>query len=230
MNDELSIILEDYIKTVSSLCDNLLLELGFKCKRELIIYLYYSGHRIDELDCNGVHYFFHGRGCLAEHGNIRINWDFGYRGRWCGINPWFVAEFLKWNGNELCEYYDGNKIKEECVVALESGEMFEKYGQYYLIIPKNQTFKPDFPGEFDSLIIEHFDSRWRIPRNKVINRFIRKATWVFNEVDKNPDKYNLRFMSGDEEIYQIFYDDIGYPENAIKIMSDDIIRNLEKAL
>ena len=29
-----------------------------------------------------------------------------------------------------------------------------------------------------------------------------------------------------KEIYSIPYDDIGYPEEAIKIMSDDILRNL----
>lgn len=230
MNEKLAIIIKDYIETVSSLCDNLLFEFGFNCKRELMIYLYYSGQRINELDCKGVHYFFHGRGCLAEYDNKRINWDFGYRGRWCGIDPWFVAEFLKYNKYELCEHYDGNRIKKECVAAVESNEMFEKYGQYYLIIPRNQTFKPNFPDEFDSLIIEHFDSKWEIPKNKVINRFIRKVTWVFNEIDKNPDKYNLRFISKGKEIYQIFYDDVGYPENAIKIMSDDIIRNLEKTL
>ena len=45
---------------------------------------------------------------------------------------------------------------------------------------------------------------------------------------KKEDKYILRYFFRGKEIYTIPYDDIGYPENAIKIMSDDIICNLKK--
>lgn len=40
--------------------------------------------------------------------------------------------------------------------------------------------------------------------------------------------YILRFFLDRKEIYTIPYDDICYPENAIKIMTDDIIWNLRK--
>lgn len=39
----------------------------------------------------------------------------------------------------------------------------------------------------------------------------------------------LKFLLGGKEIYTIPYNDISYPENAVKIMSDEIIRNLSKA-
>lgn len=31
--------------------------------------------------------------------------------------------------------------------------MFKKYEQYYFDIPKSETFKPQFPKEFDTLVV-----------------------------------------------------------------------------
>lgn len=53
---------------------------------------------------------------------------------------------------------------------------------------------------------------------------------MYNKIDKNEDKYVLSFLLEEKEIYSISYDDIGYPEGAIKIMSDDILHNLLKPL
>lgn len=106
--------------------------------------------------------------------------------------------------------------------------MFKMYEQYYFSIPKSETFEPKFPKEFDTLIVAHHDLTWSIPRDKMIDKFIRKSTRVYNQIDKNEDKYVLFFMLGGKEIYSISYDDIGYPEEAIKIMSDDILYNLQK--
>ena len=38
----------------------------------------------------------------------------------------------------------------------------------------------------------------------------------------------LKFLLGGKEIFTIPYNDISYPENAVKIMSDEIIKNLLK--
>ena len=38
----------------------------------------------------------------------------------------------------------------------------------------------------------------------------------------------LKFLLGGKEFYAIPYNDISYPENAVKIMSDEIIKNLSK--
>lgn len=39
----------------------------------------------------------------------------------------------------------------------------------------------------------------------------------------------LKFLLGGKEICTIPYNDISYPENAVKIMSDEIIKNLSGA-
>lgn len=106
--------------------------------------------------------------------------------------------------------------------------MYSSNGRYYYTIPLEETFKPQFPEQFDSIIIEHFNDKWKLLRNKEINRFIRKSTYVYVGIEKNPYKYILKFVQGDDIVYTIPYDDISYPENAVVIMSDNIIRNLEK--
>lgn len=66
-------------------------------------------------------------------------------------------------------------------------------------------------------------------RNKVIDRFIRKSRRVYNSIEKSLNKYTLRFILEGKEIYSIPYDDIGYPENAVRIMNDILI-NLSKEI
>lgn len=112
---------------------------------------------------------------------------------------------------------------------MKKGIMFKKYDQYYFEMTDDETFKPEFPKEYDALIVEYFNLSWCIPRNKVIDRFIRKSTRVHNQINKNADQYMLKFLLDGKEVYRIPYDDISYPENAIKIMSDEIIKNLVKA-
>lgn len=53
---------------------------------------------------------------------------------------------------------------------------------------------------------------------------------IMKVMRRNEDKYVLSFWLKEKEIYSISYDDIGYPEGAIKIMSDDILHNLLKPL
>lgn len=224
MNDTLKSIIDEYLENVASLCIVMLQELGLKTKRELLIYL--RENKIWELSIQGIKYQFHGRGCCARYDGKYINWDFGYRSRWCGIDPWFIAITLQVNKSKYSEYFDGERIRKECEQAVQNNEMIFMYGQYYFAIPINETFKPDFPDKFDSLIIEYFDFRWEVERNKLIDRFIRKSTWVYKKIGCIYDKYILRFMNNGKEIFSIPYCDTGYPENAIKIMSDDIINNL----
>lgn len=61
--------------------------------------------------------------------------------------------------------------------------------------------------EFDTLVVEHHGLKWSIPRNKSIDRFIRKSKRVYNQIDKNQDKYLLLFMFEGREIYSIPFDD-----------------------
>ncbi len=82
--------------------------------------------------------------------------------------------------------------------------------------------------DWDFGFVDYFDSSWSLPRNRNIDRFIRKSTWVYNQIDKSEYKYMLRFLLRGKEIYAIAYNDICYPENAVKIMSDEIIKKLHR--
>ena len=183
-----------------------------------------------EYEINGISFKLHGIGCTAFSKDVLIDWDFGYRSRWCGIDPWKVAMTLKRNGCECVEYYDGELIKSLCEQAVLEGDMFKQRDQYYFTIPDNETFEPNFPKEFDTLIIEYYDTKWSIPRNKIVDRFIRKSKQVYNQIGQSDEKYILKFLLEGKEIYTIPYDDIGYPESAVNIMSDEIIRNLKRQI
>lgn len=104
--------------------------------------------------------------------------------------------------------------------------MYKKYNQYYFKIKENESFTPQFPSVYDTLIIEYLDLKWSLPRNKIIDKFIRKSTQVYSQINNNEEKYTLRFLFEGKEIYAIPYDDINYPENAVRIMSHKILRHL----
>lgn len=165
---------------------------------------------------------------MALNEKLFIDWDFGYRGRWCGIDPWKVAMTLKRNNSSYAEYYDGNLIQKECEQFVEKGIMFKQYNQYYFELMEKETFKPEFPAEYDTLIVEYRNLNWVIPRDKVIDRFIRKSVRVDKQINNNEDNYTLKFLLDGKELFIIPYDDVSYPENAVKIMSDEIIKNIFK--
>ncbi len=226
MEEKLKQIITDYIEEVNNVCTELLKALNLNSKEEF--FMYKQKHLGFEFEINGIKYIFHGCGCIATNEEIFVDWDFGCRSRWCGVNPWILSNMLEHNKHSAIEYYDSNRIKQECNQAVLDGEMFERHHMYYFTIPISETFEPKFPDEFDTLIIEHFGSKWIIPRNKVINRFIRKSRRIYNQIDKGLNPYTLRFMLDGKEVYSILYDDICYPDNAVSIMSDDILRNTPK--
>lgn len=219
-----------YSNNIHDVCDNLLKHLNTSENINLRTKMDFFRHRAKtkkmEYEFDGIKYIFHGKGCTAFNDKIFLDWDFGYRSRWCGIEPWKVAISLIKSNSEFVEFYDGNLIKKMCEKSVMDGIMFNQQGQYYFTIPENQTFMPDFPEKFDSLIIEHNGIKCSIVRNKVIDRFIKKSTRIYNQIDKNKNCYILKFFHGGKMIYTIPYDDIGYPENAVKIMSDAILKNI----
>ncbi|MBD5134548.1 MAG: hypothetical protein HDT39_01085 [Lachnospiraceae bacterium] len=157
------------IEQVAVLCTDLLENLQLKDKTELTKYLYMGKQRVWELNINGVNYKFHGAGCDAYYENKYIQWDFGRRSHWCCIDPWFIANTLKTNRSEYIQFYDGDFIKSKCEEAVIKGEMYCSNGRYYYTIPLEETFKPQFPEQFDSIIIEHFNDKWKLLRNKEVN-------------------------------------------------------------
>lgn len=232
MDNKVKLIFDDYIASVNEVCLRLLNGINerenLNLRTKWDFFEYRSIARKMEFDIDGIIYRLHGNGCFVFSDGQFLNWNFGYRSRWCGIEPWLIGMTLKKNNSDYREYYDGKLLKEACKKALENGDMFEKNGIYYYSIPLKDTFIPDFPKEYDTLIIEYFNEKWILPRNKIIDRFIQKSNRIYNQVYKSEDIYFLRFLLDEKEIYSIPYDDMCYPENAIKIMSDDIIWNLKK--
>ena len=234
MEEKMQIVLKEYIKNVEDVCNILIKHINcsenLTLKNKYDFFVYRSNCRKMEFEAEGICYKLHGIGCIAFNKEMFIDWDFGYRSRWCGIDPWKVSRTLKKNNSPCVEYYDGNLIHTMCEQFVKKGIMFKKYNQYYFEMAKDETFKPEFPTVYDTLIIESFNTSWSIPRNKVIDRFIRKSTQVHNQINKNKNSYMLKFILDGKEIFTIPYNDISYPENAVKIMSDDIIKNLLKYL
>ncbi len=230
MEDKLQIILKEYMREVEEVCNILVKNINdsenINLRNKYDFFEYRSKCKKMEFEAGGITYRFHGKGCTAFNEDKFIDWDFGYRSRWCGIDPWKVSMTLKRNSSPYIEYYDANLLQIACEQLVKNGVMFKKYDQYYFELTENETFKPEFPIEYDTLMIEYFDLSWSIPRNKVIDRFVRKSTRVCNQINKNEDKFILKFLLDGREIYRIPYNDISYPENAVKIMSDEIIKNL----
>ena len=231
MDTKLEIIIKNYTNEVDKACQSLLDEINrlevLNLRSKWDFYDYRSETYKTEFDVADMKYILHGIGCtVLKKDKPFLFWEFGYRSRWCGIDPWKVAMTLQENEVDAVDYYDGKLIKEACDEAVTKGEMFEKNGLYYFAILKSETFKPDFPNEFDDLLIIHHDKQRKVKRNKTIDRFLRKSTSVYDQIEQDKNKYTLKFIHQDKEVYSIAYNDIGFPENAIKIMSDDIIRNL----
>lgn len=230
MEEKFKNTMDEYINNINRACDKLLKGINNSenicLKSKMDFFDYRVKIKKLEFEFDGVKYNLHGKGCTAFNDKIFLDWDFGYRSRWCGINPWKVAMSLKKSRCDVVEYYNGNLVKELCEQSVLEGMMFIQQEQYYFTIPENQTIKPDFPKEFDTLIIEHNGIKCSIARNKIIDRFIRKSNRIYNQIDKNKNCYLLKFVYSGKVIYTIAYDDIGYPENAVKIMSDDILKNI----
>lgn len=218
MEEELKSIIKQYIEDVNYVCSQLLDGLNLNTKADF--WEYRQPHHQIEYEVGGTRYILHGRGCAAISDERFLDWNFGYGSRWCGIDPWLLARTLERSGNKRAAYYDSSRIEAECLRAVADGEMYEKYGLYYITIPDSETFKPEFPSDFDTLTVEHYGTIWVIPRNKMVDRFLRKSLRIYNNIAKSRNLYTLRFMLDGKEVYTIPYDDVGYPENAVKIMNE----------
>jgi len=213
--------MDEYIMNVSMVCSKLLK--GLNLKNKFDFYEYRRIHDLTEFKVNEIKYQLHGKGCIAYSDEMYINWNFGYRSRWCGIDPWLLAITLKENKSPHIDFFDGHLVNQICERAVLENVMFKKDTLYYFTIPVQDTFRPKFPKHFDTLIINHFNEQWIIPRNKVVDRFIRKSTWIYNAINNSPNPYTLKFILNGNEVFSMPYDDIGYPANAIKIMDEILI-------
>lgn len=234
MEEKLQMVLKEYILDVEMVCKLLLKSINasenLNLKNKYDFFQYRADCKKMVFWADGICYRLHGKGCMAFGRQKFINWDFGYRSRWCGISPWHVSQTLRKNHSPYMEYYDGGVIQTVCKELVKIGIMFQKDNQYYFEMADDETFQPEFPSEYDELVIEHSGLNWTIPRNKEIDRFIRKSTRVHNQINDSKGMYRLTFLFQKKEVCTIPYDDVCYPENAVKIMSDRIIRHLNSEI
>lgn len=223
MDEKCYDMIKDYVRQVDMICEKLLNGINEiyneKLYNKMDFLIYRDSVRKMEFRINDICYRLHGRGCTVVGKGIYLDWEFGYRSRWCGIDPWKVAHTLKHN-SEIC--YDDKRIREVCDEAVEAGLMCKINYLYYFTIPEEDKYKPDFPDDFDTLEIERKGQVCSLKRNKEIERFIRKSVMVNKNIQHD---YLLKFLKEGMVVFSINYDDIGFPESAVKIMSDNIIRN-----
>ena len=224
---ELKMVLLAYIAEVTLVCNNLLQNINEKEGLNLItkmdFFMYHRHEYKMEFEANGLAYQLHGIGCMVHNDNYFIDWDFGTKSRWCGIDPWKVALTLQKNNAIYGKIHTSDVIKEACDKWVQEGVMFKHNVQYYFTIPINETFMPSFPKEYDTLVIENPNFKQTVLRNKLIDRFIRKSQRVYSKIDTCPDVYVLKFLLNSKEVYAILYSDIGYPESAVRIMTNEIL-------
>jgi len=219
MNDELKLLAKEYIEKVESLCVLMLEGLNLKTQEDW--FNYRKSHQQMEYNFNGNKFTLHGKGCMVSNKDtVIIDWDFGriFGTRWCGIDPWKLASYIKLNHKNLIDIYDGSMIKREFEQSVILGQMVEKDYLYYFTIPTSEIYEPDFPKEFDTLIIDHYDSQWIIERSKLVDRLIRKSKRVWKHNGEGTDVYILTFLLNDKKIFSVPYEDIGYQESAVAIM------------
>lgn len=221
MDKDLELTIKEYVTNVNTICNTLLKELKLNTKFDFLEYR--AKHQQTKLEINGIRLIFHGRGCIATNDEMFLDWDFGFGSRWCGINPFLLAGTLEHCSNNFLKPFSAKQIELACEEAVLKKEMYKKYDLYYFNIPISDTFEPNFPKEFDVFVIEHYGLKWQIPRNKVIDRFLRKSKRVWKGHEKGSDLYTLSFLKDDKKIYSIVFDDISYPESAVKIMKEILI-------
>ncbi|SCW83746.1 hypothetical protein SAMN04487970_106224 [Paenibacillus tianmuensis] len=131
MNEELEILLKQYINDVNAVCALMLNGLGLSSKEELRTFR--AKCPSGEFYLDGMNYYtFHGRGCRFSNKDIEIDWDFGFGDKWCGINPMLFYSYIRDN-NKSTVPYRAITIINECEDMEQKGKMIKKYDLYYLL-------------------------------------------------------------------------------------------------
>ena len=145
-----------------------------------------------------------------------------------------VNEWCGHHGINKANYYYRLKQVRKAYLSQPSNKMPEPpivlvsitTGSYSSHLSALEISTNGFSAQVTDTTSSNFE--WIIPRNKTIDRFLRKSNRIYNEVYISENKHMLSFFLEGKGIYSIPYDDICYPENAIRIMTDDILRNLKK--
>lgn len=189
------------------------------------LYDYLNRSHKFEIVVDDKKYIFHGSGCtVLSNDTSIIDWDFGCRSWWCGIQPFKMAQTLKKIKFTEKEYYDGDHIKGKCEQYLSEGFLYYYKGQYYIDMIRLKCKRVEFPVDYDKMAVHYKGISRVFLRCKNIDRFIRKSNLVYEGISALKDNYILIFYKNDKEITKVPYNDIAYPYAAVKIMNEEIIK------
>ncbi len=192
-------------------------------KYDLYDYLYRS-HKF-EFIIEEKMYYFHGAGCTIFANDVPIiDWDFGYRSWWCGIQPFKMSKTLKSFSFAEVDYHDSNFIKCKCKQYLLEKLLYYYKGQYYVDLLKLRCKNIEFPINYDRVVVEYRGVTRTFFKCKSIDKFIRKSNTIYEGISELKNNYILVFYDKDIEVAKIPYNDIAYPDSAVKIMNEEIIK------
>jgi hypothetical protein len=218
-----------YYNIVENACERLInhinSEYNANINNKLDLYKFIHNNRIYEYKVDNDKYYFHGVGCSVERNNeIAIDWNFGYRNWWCGIDPNKMSITLK-NASECTNsYIEMNKIKEECTRMLEEKKMLFYKNQYYFDLMKLQTKTQIIPEEYDKISITYNGKSIIIDKSKVVDKFIRKSRVVYANIEHLKNNYTIDFYKDDNIIFSILYNDNAYSDKAVMIMNNELLK------
>ena len=174
---------------------------------------------------DGVKYVFHGSGCTVFENDVIIaDWDFGYRNLWCGINPFKMALTLKNNNYTDSIFYNADYINGLCEKYTEQNDLVFYNNQYYINLLNKGIRKTNFPADYDELIIWRNGKEIKYPRSNGLDKFIRKSREIYKDIDTLGNNSILIFMDKSKEVYRIPYNDVAYPDAAVDIMTNLILK------
>lgn len=234
MNESFVIAVRQYYSIVKSayreFCEFIKVHYSTDIKNKSDLYDFLRNNQQSVFDLGERNYHFHGVGCSVSANDKQIiAWDFGYRSWLCGIEPYKMALTLSNFSSDLEEIFDAERISELCKVEAENGNMTEHDGQYYINLLSLETENYSFPKEYESLIIERRNVRNEFSRSKLTDRFIRKSTKIYKNINELEDNMVLIFIKGNTEVGRFLYNDIAYPDSAVKIMDEILSSTMQSS-
>lgn len=228
MDDYFLKAVREYYYIVEAACDLLIDYIGSTERIAIFskyhLFKYFRNSGKYEFHIGDSIYYRHGNGMMVvRNDTVVIDWDFGYRNRWCGIDPYLMAKTLKHALFEKTAYYDGNYIKDKCSYYMSKELVYFHNGQYYIDLVKYRGMRITFPEEYDTLVVEYLGDTRSFPRCKVIDRFIRKSRMIYEGISELHNNGILVFLHNSVEKERILYNDTAYPKSAVKIMNEQIL-------
>ena len=229
MDKEFELAVYAYCEYVRRACDSLIQNINSVEQKNIHdkfdLFSYIRKNLIFEYVLDDRKYCFHGSGCSVHADDeIIVDWDFGYKNLWCGIDPYKMARTLRNNKYENTIFYEADYIRNLCDLYFSQNILIKYGNQYYIDYLKKGTKEIVLPSCFDSLIIQYSGKQKSFPRTKIIDKFFRKSKFIYKDIDKLENNYILIFMDKGDEVSRMFYNDVAYPDAAVELMNTQILK------